>query len=404
MLTKCPECELQVSDKASVCPHCGYPLKLNISIPKQKKRMRLPNGFGQITRINNKNLRKPWRAMVTTGVTEHGRPICKILKPQGYFATYNDAYAALVEYNKDPYELDKSITVGELYEKWSEEHFKTLKSPSSIRTITSAWAYCDKIKNIRVKDVKARHIKDVIETGSVKDGASATRATPNIKGRIKSIFNMMFDYAVEYEMTDRNYARTFELSGNIIEERENARRGHMPFMNDEMDILWENVDKVEYVDALLIQCYMGWRPQELGLIKIEDVNMDELWIRGGIKTDAGRNREVPIHSKILPLVKKRYKEALESGSEWLIPCNGQMTYDKYGQRFKKILARLDLNPQHRAHDGRSHFITLCKKYKVDEYAIKYMVGHSIGDLTERVYTKREQKWLLEEIEKIEKEL
>ena len=28
-----------------------------------------------------------------------------------------------------------------------------------------------------------------------------------------------------------------------------------------------------------------------------------------------------------------------------------------------------------------------KKYGVDEYAIKYMVGHAITDLTERVYTK-----------------
>ncbi|NLD50518.1 MAG: zinc ribbon domain-containing protein, partial [Clostridiaceae bacterium] len=27
MLTKCPECELQISDKAISCPHCGYPLR-----------------------------------------------------------------------------------------------------------------------------------------------------------------------------------------------------------------------------------------------------------------------------------------------------------------------------------------------------------------------------------------
>lgn len=27
MLTQCPECELPVSDKATACPHCGYPMK-----------------------------------------------------------------------------------------------------------------------------------------------------------------------------------------------------------------------------------------------------------------------------------------------------------------------------------------------------------------------------------------
>ena len=76
------------------------------------------------------------------------------------------------------------------------------------------------------------------------------------------------------------------------------------------------------------------------------------------------------------------------------------TYDKYQQRFKAIKERLGLNPEHRPHDGRMHFITMAKKYNVDEYAIKYMVGHTINDLTERVYTKREISWLKDEIEKI----
>ena len=43
---------------------------------------------------------------------------------------------------------------------------------------------------------------------------------------------------------------------------------------------------------------------------------------------------------------------------------------------------------------------MAKKYKVDEYAIKYMVGHQITDITEKVYTRREFAWLREEIEKI----
>ena len=41
-----------------------------------------------------------------------------------------------------------------------------------------------------------------------------------------------------------------------------------------------------------------------------------------------------------------------------------------------------------------------KRYGVDEYAIKYMVGHKISDITEKVYTRREFAWLREEIEKI----
>ena len=35
----------------------------------KRKRMRLPNGFGQISKITGQRLRKPYRAMVTVGKT-----------------------------------------------------------------------------------------------------------------------------------------------------------------------------------------------------------------------------------------------------------------------------------------------------------------------------------------------
>ena len=44
--------------------------------------------------------------------------------------------------------------------------------------------------------------------------------------------------------------------------------------------------------------------------------------------------------------------------------------------------------------------TMAKKYKVDEYALKYMIGHKIEDITEKVYTQRDAGWLKEELEKI----
>ena len=104
MLTQCPECELPVSDKANACPHCGYPLKPSEKkkTRKSNKRRRLPNGFGQISEIKNRNLRNPFRAMVTVGEDTGGKAHLQALKPESYFATYNDAYAALVEYNKNP--------------------------------------------------------------------------------------------------------------------------------------------------------------------------------------------------------------------------------------------------------------------------------------------------------------
>ena len=105
MLVKCAECDLQVSDKALACPHCGCPMGANIKQAsprtRRNKRRRLPNGFGQISEVKGRNLRKPFRAMVAVGKEENGQPICKLLKPEAYFETYNEAYAALVSYHSE---------------------------------------------------------------------------------------------------------------------------------------------------------------------------------------------------------------------------------------------------------------------------------------------------------------
>ena len=77
-----------------------------------------------------------------------------------------------------------------------------------------------------------------------------------------------------------------------------------------------------------------------------------------------------------------------------------LTYNRYQKGFSRVWDELKLNIDHRPHDGRTHFVTSAKKYGVDEYAIKYIVGHKISDITEKVYTKREFEWLKEEIEKI----
>ena len=79
----------------------------------------------------------------------------------------------------------------------------------------------------------------------------------------------------------------------------------------------------------------------------------------------------------------------------------KLTYDKYSNRFDKVITQLQLNPKHRPHDPRMTFITRCKKAGVDEYALKEMVGHSIQDITESVYTVRDVEWLRKDLEKIQ---
>ena len=411
-LITCPECTLPVSDKALSCPHCGYPLSATAKKKPSasRKRKRLPNGFGSITERKDKYLRNPFWARVCVGKTEEGRPILKSLKPQAFFKTYNEAYAALFEYNKNPYDLDDDILLKELYEKWSGQYFENLKSDSSARTITAAWAYCSALYDIRVKDIRPRHIKWVMENGEVtiqrgKKKGEKQKASAGTKARIKSMFNLLFDYAQENEYVTTNYARLFEVSKDIIIEKSKATRSHMVFQDAEMEALWKGVGTIKYADLVLIQCYSGLRPQELGLITLDNAHLDENYMIGGMKTAAGTSRIIPIHPKIKPFVEKYLDEARELKSDYLINAsdsiNGlKMTYDKYAHRFDAVIEVLHLNSEHRPHDPRTTFVTMAKKAGVDEYVLKMVIGHQITDVTEKYYTKRNIEWLFEEIKKI----
>lgn len=414
MLTKCPECELQVSDKAETCPHCGYPLKSGVKNKRRSspKRMKLPNGFGSITELKDGNRRNRFRARVCVGKTPTGKPILKLLKPISAFHTYNEAYQALVEYHKNPYDLEADITVSQLYERWSDEYFKNITDASK-RTITAAWVYCSSVYDMRAKDLRARHIKCCMEEGyrietRGKKKGEKVYASAETKSRIKSLFNLLLDYGLEYEIVTMNYARTFDVSDEIIKDKENAKKPHIIFTEEELNILWNNVGKVKFVDWILIQCYMGWRPQELATLKLDEININEWYMIAGMKTDAGKQRIVPIHEKIKELVKDNYDKASELGTGYLFNDKGQthsgsyvMTYDKYNKRFKKVITQLGLNSEHRPHDPRMTFITRCKKAGVDEYALKEMVGHSIKDITESTYTVRDVEWLRKDLQKLQ---
>lgn len=409
MLTKCPECDLQVSDKAMICPHCGYPLTSQAkSVPrKSNKRRRLPNGFGQISEIKNRNLRKPYRCMITIGKTEYGRPICKLLKPNAYFATYNEAYEALMEYNKSPNGMGSDMTLKELYEKWSSDYYRGLDR-STMKNHEVSWNYCSSLHNVRVVDIRPSHIRDCMETGTIINSKNGMvqEAGPQRQLHIKSLFNLLLDYAVQYGVVDRNYAREFKIPRSIQQDITKDKKSHIAFTEEELEILWAHREEIPFINIILIQCYSGWRPNELCTLKLDDVDIYNWLFTGGSKTEAGKNRPVPIHSKIRDLVKSQYNTAKSNNMDYLISyvnSRGEtihLRYIRYNLIFQNIMNHLRLNQEHRPHDCRNTFITLAKKYNVDEYAIKYIVGHSITDITEKVYTERDVDWLKTEIEKI----
>lgn len=398
-LLKCPECRHDVSDKALTCPNCGYPMNMPSSTKpriRNGKPTKLPNGYGTIYKMSGKRSR-PYRAMKTDKwiidpVTGKSKQIRSTI---GYYQSREDAMIALANYNENPYDIKAdSITFSEVYEKWSENYFPTLSNPSSVRTVTAAYAYCNSLYDMRMKDIKVSHLEGTILNAQVGDST---------KSRIKSLFNMMYKYAVAHDIVEKDYASVMFANGSPI--KRSRTKEVIPFSQEEIFLLWDNLDSIAFADMILIGIYSGWRPQELAILKVADIDIKVGTMLGGLKTDAGKNRIVPIHPLIRPLIENRMKEATSMQSEFLFnDANGQqgtyMTYDKYRKRFEKVMKYLKLT--HRPHETRHTFITKAKACNVDEYILKLIVGHAIDDITEKVYTHRTIDQLRAEMEKITK--
>lgn len=406
MLISCPECSKQISDKAISCPNCGYPIQQINAQPQQisrrrtPSRMRLPNGFGRITEIKGRNLRRPYRAMISDGKDETGHPIGRLLQPQAYFASYNEAYKALMEYHKNPYNYENDLTMSELYEKWFEFYEKKL-SKSRKDQISASWKYCEELIGKRpVQVIRTPEIRRLFDDAYKLKNGEKIYPSDNTKAHMKYTLAMMFDYAVEYGYTDRNYARDIKTGYGS----DTAEKPHIIYSKEEMAALWKNESNIIAASMTLVQCFMGWRPGELCELHLNRINMTDWTIIGGSKTSAGKGRTAVIHECIRHIVRKHYNSSLMTGSEYLFAIDGRrIQYQIFNDYYKDMLKTLNFNADHRPHDARKQFVTMAKSSGVDEYAIKIQVGHAIKDLTEKIYTERDIEWLHKEIGKIDPE-
>ena len=353
------------------------------------------NGTGCVTSYMTAKKKKRWRVRVTTRTELLADGKAKLVSHSlGTYDTKAEAEKALAAYNDSPYDLEKKVaTVGELYNSWSAYYFERV-SNSSVRTTVSAWKYCESISNLSLRKLNKGHIEDVMEKGYIlipngPHKGEKRYASANTKCRIKSMFNLMLDYAYERNLVVKNVARTFDVN-DMRREAEYNRKIKEPFTNEEIELLWNWVGKIEKVDMILLGIYSGFRPQELCNIRLENVDLEGNRIKGGMKTAAGTNRAVPIHPLVKPLVEKAYAEAVELGSTWLFNkrrgIHGQhLTYDMFRRAFERAMAELGITGR-TGHCPRVTFVTKCYAAGVPEHIIKRVVGHRLS-LTDGVYNR-----------------
>jgi integrase len=336
--------------------------------------IRLPNGYGGTHKLSG-NRRNPWIARKTIGWADDGKQIFQVI---GYYKGRPEALAALAEFNKNPYSIEVStVTFAEIFDKWSAEKFAKT-SRSNQNGYNAAYKIAESLHDMKFVEIRKVHMQAVI------DGSGKGHGT---KRKIKVLFNQLFKFAMQNDIINKDYSSFVELGENTDDS---TRR---PFSQDEVDKLWANVNRMDFIDTVLIMIYTGLRPGELIELKSADVNLKERYMRGGLKTKAGKNRVIPISKSILPFIKKRM------GNEYLIVNHEgqQMKYwNYYEEKWKKIMEQLEM--QHRPHDCRHTFASIMDSAGANKLCIKRIMGHASKDITDKVYTHKDIEELREAID------
>ena len=135
-----------------------------------------------------------------------------------------------------------------------------------------------------------------------------------------------------------------------------------------------------WADTALMLCYTGFRVSEfLELTRFSYHAEDGGYLQGGLKTEAGKNRIVPVHPKIRPYLMRW----LEKGSDTII-CDERgkrINSNLYREYFHAVMEQVGA-PDATPHWCRHTFATRLHSAKADPLATKWLLGHSTkSDIT-----------------------
>lgn len=339
--------------------------------------MKNQNGFGSIVCLDKtgKKRRKPFAVRITTGWSG-GKQVRKYI---GYYETQTEALIALAEFHKNDVDVDLTkLTLNEVYDMWIQRIQKKENAAGIINMHKMAHSRFNKLGNLRFNKIKTVHLQDWLDNIDLK---------PSSKIKLKGTMLQLYKYAISNDIIHKNYAEGVEINEKV------EQVGKL-FTPAEISKLWELQDRKE-ARQLLILLYTGMRIGEMLIINRNDINFEEGYIIGGLKTDAGRNRVIPLHDDIIPLVKEQLGD-----NNWLIQSNRgvAMSYRNAANFINTLMS--DLGMDHVIHDTRKTFVSWLHSEGIPMETIRIIVGHSGKGVTEKVYLKKEPKELVEIVNSI----
>ncbi len=356
---------------------------------KRKKRMRLPPGLGSVHHINDgRNRRKPYRARVPSHVEinmESGRAVQKYITI-GYYETEIEAIEALMEYRKNPYTLDASVsTFADIFEQWKAKKYPEI-SKSGQSSYDAAFKNSEKLHNMKMRDIRTAHMDEIMQ--NIPYGFQ-------VQVKMKTLWGQLFKYAIEHDIVQKNYAEFIKPR----DKEEGTKRTAIP--TEDREKIWQAADEGKLgAQIALLYLYTGMRPSELLEVKKENVDLDARIMIGGMKTEAGKNRHIPLHKDIVPFIERLMQTEGENLIMRYDKAKPQaMSYNRFNTYYWQPLMKELGMEQYTPHYGRHTCATMLRDAGVEEDLRKLILGHASGDITDR-YTHVPDSMLVEAIDKL----
>lgn len=378
----CKKCKREIPDNSLFCNFCG---KKQISAPKTRHRKRA-HGTGTIRK--DTRYKNPYIAIAPS--TSHGAGRIYI----GSYPDMKSAQAALEDFIKNGRPQLYGATLAEVYKLWSEIHYREIQKPEIWR---SMWKWYAPLYEVKMSELRTAHFQAIVS--KAKTGSTADK--------LKSLAVMLCRYALENDIVNKNYAEfiripKFEKSEKVI------------FTAEQINTLWQHTND-KRVQVILAMIYMGFRLGEIVNLNANNIHLEESYIVGGIKTEAGINRIIPFPPNI-PEIKEFFRSWLsecQSPTENIIPVNEKNFRDKwfypvlqelkileceYVNKHWKFSEKNHLTP----HSTRHTFASLSSSAGMRPENLQKIIGHADYSTTADIYIHKDISELIDEMSKLKR--
>lgn len=383
-ILRCRACKKLLASGSLFCNYCGAEQSPQ---RKKKKSTRRPMNSGTVRKLPG-NRMKPYAAYLPRSMGS------KFIGSYDTAAKASDAIALAI--SSRPASDRADWTLLEFYDLFKASNAYDLLSDSAKQSHRTAWKYLAAIESLPMRSIKTAQIQSVVNSASE---AGKSRA---ICEKIKNLASRLCQLAMAEDVMDKNYAQLLDLPKSTAETKER-------FSINEIKLLRRHDGDLE-ARLILILIFSGMRISELLSLKIADVNIEGWYAIGGEKTDAGRNRIIPLVEIIQPYIIDLIKN--KSPDDFLVtkPKGGKMDRDYYAKfMFKKYLIGLGMLEKPKEdekwrlspHSTRHTLASIGVEIGIDKDILARVLGHvDYEQVTDKHYVHHEAEFLLKEMSKL----